>query len=334
MGANKGNRMVTRRALLGAIVAGLVAPQLAFAQPARAVSVIVLFPGDSEDDERAARPFFDAMRRLGWVEGQNITYERLGGRGVREYVDGLAKSAAGAAPDLIYATTATIAIAVVKATDSVPVVFTMASDPVAAGVVASLAKPGRNATGAYQAPGAAVQKRFELVREAFPRLKRMGVLYDRGSPEFLQQKATHQAAARRMGLELSEAEFTNFEAVPKILANFRREGIIAAGLAPSFTLVARRREVGQIAARNRIGLVAHRVEWAEAGALITYGAEIAEVLRRGAAIADRILKGAPPANTPVEQATKFELIVNQRTAKTLGLKLPQSLLRRADQVIE
>lgn len=326
--------MATRRALLGAMGAGLVAPQLALAQPARTVSVVVLFPGDSEDDERAARPFFNEMRRLGWVEGQNIAYERLGGRGVREYVDRLAQFAAGATPDLIYATTATIAVAVVKATDSVPVVFTMASDPVAAGVVASLARPGRNATGTYQAPGAAVQKRFELVREAFPRLKGMGVLFDRGSLEYMQQKATHQAAARLTGLELSEAEFTNFEAVPKILANFRREGLTAAGLAPSFTLFARRREVSQIAARNRIALIAHRVEWAEAGALITYGAESAEALKRSAAIADRILKGARPADIPVEQATKFELIVNQRTARALGLKLPQSLLLRANQVIE
>ncbi len=326
--------MTTRRTLLGAIGAGLVAPRLAFAQPARTVSVVVLFPGDSDDDEPALRPFFDEMRRLGWVEGKNIAYERLAGRGVREYVDGLAKSAASRTPDLIYATSATTALAVVKATDSIPVVFTTASDPVVMGVVESLARPGRNATGAFQSSGDAVYKRLELLREAIPRLKRIGVVFDRRSIEYLQQRAIHQEAARRLGFDLSIAEFANFEAVPKILANFRREGIVVAGLAPSFTLIARRREVGELAARNRIALVAHRVEWAEAGALLTYGAEIADVLRRSAGIAHRILKGTRPAEIPVEQATKFELIVNQRSAIALGVVIPKSLLSRADRVIE
>ena len=115
--------MATRRTLLGALVAGLVAPRLAFAQPARMASVVVLFAGDSEVDEPATQPFFDEMRRLGWVEGTNITYERLEGRGERQYVEGLARSAAGRIPDLIYATTTSIALAVVKETASIPVVF-------------------------------------------------------------------------------------------------------------------------------------------------------------------------------------------------------------------
>src|SRR5256886_17249672 len=116
--------MATRRTLLGALVTGLVAPRLAFAQPARIASVVVLFAGESEDDEPATRSFFDEMRRLGWVEGTNITYERLQGRGERAYVDGLAQSAAWRILDLIYATTTSIALAVVRQTASIPVVFT------------------------------------------------------------------------------------------------------------------------------------------------------------------------------------------------------------------
>src|SRR5206468_9020311 len=119
--------MATRRTLLGALVAGFVAPRLAFAQPARIASVVVLFAGESEDDEPATRSFFDEMRRLGWVEGTNITYERLEGRGEREYVEGLARSAAGRIPDLIYATTTSVALAVVRQTASIPVVFTSAA---------------------------------------------------------------------------------------------------------------------------------------------------------------------------------------------------------------
>src|SRR6266403_267493 len=139
--------MAMRRRLLGALAAGLVAARLAFAQPARVASVVVLFAGDSEHDEPAARSFFDEMRRLGWVEGTNITYERLEGRGEREYVEGLARSAASRIPDLIYATSTSTALAVVKETASIPVVFTSASNPVATGLVSSLVRHGGNATG-------------------------------------------------------------------------------------------------------------------------------------------------------------------------------------------
>ena len=326
--------MTTRRTLLRLIGAGLVAPRLAFAQPARPVTVAVLFAGDSDEDEPAARPFFDEMRRLGWIEGQNIAYERLSGRGTREYVAGLARSAADLEPQLIYATTATTALAALKATESVPIVFTTASDPVAIGLVASLARPGRNATGAYQFRSGVVAQRWQLMREAFPRLARAGAVFDRRAVEFQRQRTMHQQAARQAGLELAAADFTNFEAVAKIFANFRREGIRMVVVTPSFTLVARRFEVGKLALRNGLALVAYRADWAEAGALMTYGADVAESLTRSAGLADRILRGARPADTPVEQATKFELVINLRSANALGLTIPQSIRVRADRVIE
>jgi putative ABC transport system substrate-binding protein len=325
--------MATRRALLGALVAGLVAPRLAFSQPARTASVVVLFAGESEDDEPATRSFFDEMRRLGWVEGTNITYERLEGRGEREYVEGLARSAASRIPDLIYATSTSTALAVVKETASIPVVFTSASNPVATGLVASLVRHGGNATGAFQSLQDAEQMRFELIREVYPDLKRFGLLLDRRSPDS-SQETVYQAAARRVGLDLTTVKFTNFEAVAKIFGNLKRAGIVAVGFTPSYTLIARRREVVEAALRNRLALIGHRSEWAEVGALMTYGAEVADAQRRSARIADRILKGAKPAAIPVERATKTELVVNQRTAKTLGITIPDSVLRRADRVIE
>jgi putative ABC transport system substrate-binding protein len=325
--------MATRRTLLGALVAGLVAPRLAFSQPARIASVVVLFAGESEDDEPATRSFFDEMRRLGWVEGTNITYERLEGRGEREYVEGLARSAASRIPDLIYATSTSTALAVVKETASIPVVFTSASNPVATGLVASLVRHGGNATGAFQSLQDAEQMRFELIREVYPDLKRFGLLLDRRSPDS-SQETMYQAAARRVGLDLMTVKFTNFEAVAKIFGNLRRAGIVAVGFTPSYTLIARRREVVEAALRNRLALIGHRSEWAEVGALMTYGAEVADAQRRSARIADRILKGAKPAAIPVERATKTELVVNQRTAKTLGITIPDSVLRRADRVIE
>jgi putative ABC transport system substrate-binding protein len=326
--------MNTRRALLGAIGAALAAPRLAWAQQGRVAQVAVLFAGDAEDDEPAARPFFEEMRRLGWNEDGNIAYERFSGRGMREYVERLASMAAEREPDLIYATTTSVALAALKASAAVPVVFTTASDPVASGLVASLARPGRNATGAYHMPGDVVAKRLALVRELLPRQARIGYLLDRRSAEYERQKTAHLEAAQRLGLELSTAEFTNYEAVAKILAGFRRDGIAVVALGSSFTLLARRRDIGLLAARNSLALVAHRVEWAEAGALLTYGADVAESQRRGARIADRILRGAPPGSIAVERSDKFELVLNRKTARALGLAIPPALLKRADRVIE
>lgn len=322
-----------RRTLLGALGLAAALPRLALAQPARPVLVIVLFAGETEDEEHVTRSFFDQMRLLGWIEGQNIAYERLFGKGMRAYVEGLARSAVSRTPDLIFASIGSIALAVLKETDTIPVVFTTSSDPVAGGLVVSLARPGRNATGAYQPPGDVVPKRFELIREVLPRLTRIGAVFDRRAAGFQQQKELHQAVASRMGFELTAIEFTNFEVVPKVLARFRKEKITAALIPGSLTLFARRRDVIIPAARNGIVLVATRAEWVEAGAMLSYGAEIAEALRRSARIADRILKGAPAAETPVEQATKFELAVNQRSARALGIEIPKSVIQRADRVI-
>jgi putative ABC transport system substrate-binding protein len=323
-----------RRLLLGALGLAAALPRFAAAQGViRQFQVIVLFAGETEEEELATRSFFDQMRKLGWVEGGNIAYERLFGKGMRAYVEGLARSAVSRTPDLIFAASATIARAVLAETDSIPVVFTTGSDPVAGGLVASLARPGRNATGAYQPPGDVIPKRFELLREALPQLKRVGAVFDRRSTSFLQQKELHEAVALRMGFELTAIEFTNYEVVPKVLARFRKESIAACLIPGSLTLFARRRDVVTAAMRNRVALFATRLEWVEAGAVMSYGVEIAEALRLGATIADRILKGALPAETPVEQATKFELSINLRSAHALGFDIAKSLQQRADRLV-
>jgi ABC-type uncharacterized transport system substrate-binding protein len=321
-----------RRRLLGALGAALALPRLVRAQAPGLRQVAVLFAGDSEADERATQPFFDEMRRLGWAEGRNVAYERLSGKGIRVYAEELARSAADSAPDLIYATTASAAGAVLRATESVPVVFSAATDPVAAGLVESLARPGRNATGAFHLPEEAVPQRFGLIRAAMPELKRIGAVFDRASVSSARQKRAFGDAAARAGLELLAADFTNFEAVPKILARWRRAGVHAAALPVSFTLFARRQEAVSAATRNRIALFGHRVEWAEAGAVLTYGAQVAQILRRSAGLADRILRGAAAATLAVEKVTRFELALNRGSAQALGIGLPRSLVERADRV--
>lgn len=327
-----GNR---RRALgaLGVLAALFCSPRLLFAQAARLPTVAVLYIGESEDEEAAAKPFFDAMARMGWIEGKNIAYDRHGGKGARPHLETMASKAAGAEPTLVFATTITLALALQKENAALPMVFVSMSDPVAAGLVASLAKPGRNATGAYQAQGDAAKKRFALVRQAMPEIKRMGAVFDRNGVDYQARRSSHEQFASAAGIQLVSMEFTNFEAIAKIFAQYRRDGIRVVEMTPSFLLTGRRREVAQLAERNQIALVAHRAEWADAGAILTYGVDIGENYRRAAALADRILKGAKPGDLPVERPNRLELVLNAKAAHTLGIALPKPLLKRANRVI-
>jgi len=331
-------RRIGRRtvlAALGCAGTGLLAPFAAFAQ-ARLRTVAVLFAGESDDDEKAAKPFFEEMARHGWVEGKSVAYDLHSGKGIREYLATVASVAAGRAPDLIYATTTSLAAATLKETGNepgaLPIVFATAADPVGAGLVRSLAKPGGNATGVYQVPGDAAGKRYALVREALPQLKRLGSVFDRGAPEYRSRMAAHEKAAKAAGLELAVEEFTNYEAIERILVKYRRAGITAAEITPSFTLIGRRREVASLASINRVALVGHRMEWAEAGALLTYGIDVGEMHKRAAGIAHRVLKGERPSGIAVERPNRFELALNSRSAAELGFTLPRALLQKADKV--
>ena len=325
--------MTSRRAALGVLGAGIALPRIVFAQQAKVPLVSVLFIGDSDDDERAARPFFEELARLGWVEGKTVNYERHWGKGTRQYVETMVSRAAGSEPDLVFATTGSLAAAVVKESRTLPVVFTSIIDPVAAGVVASLARPGGNATGAYQMPIDAAPRRFAYVREAMPQIKRMGAVFDRSSPETKERIAAHVKAAKAAGIELAVQEFTNFEAIAKIFAQFRRERVRVVEMTPSFVLTGRRREAVALAERNELALVAHRAEWADAGAILSYGVDLTETYRRAANIAHRILKGAPPGGIAVEQPNRYELVVNPRAALALGIALPKALMQQASRVV-
>jgi putative ABC transport system substrate-binding protein len=325
--------LMNRRLLLGMMAAGFSSPRILFAQAARPKTVAVLFIGESDDDEPTAKPFFDAMTRFGWVEGKNIAYDRHAGKGTRQYLETMVSKAAGAEPDLIFATTASLATAVLKEVKDLPVVFVTMNDPVAGGLVATLHKPGRNATGAYQVPGDAAAKRFGYVRQAMPELKRMGAVFDRNGADYQARKENHIKTARAAGIELVTMDFTNFEAIAKIFAQFKRDNIAVAEMTPSFALTGRRREAAGLAERNGIALVAHRAEWADAGAILTYGVDIGENYRRAAAITHKILKGAKPAEIPVELPNRLELVANPRAALALGIALPKALLQQASRVI-
>jgi putative ABC transport system substrate-binding protein len=209
--------MATRRAVLGLLSAGILVPGAALAQAERKTLAVVLFAGDSDNDERVAQPFFEEMARLGWTEGTNITYERLSGRGAREYVENLAKIAADLEPHVIYATTGTLALAAVKATEKVPVIFMTAVDPVAINLVASMHKPGGNATGTYQFRRDAIARSMQLIRETFPQQKRIGAVFDRRGAAVDRQRANYADAARHAGLETRRGRLHELRGDPEDL---------------------------------------------------------------------------------------------------------------------
>lgn len=323
--------MHLRRKLLLLATLGAVLPALARAQ-AKGKRVIILSAGSPGADDQAA--FFEELRRLGWIEGKSVSYERLFAHGSRERIAELGKAAAAKQPDLIYAPTATAAVSATQATRTIPVIFASVTDPTTNGLVASLARPGGNATGTFQVQADLVSKRFEMLREAMPRLKRVGVLLDARASDYPQQKLRAQEAARKSGFEIVTGDFDTFDAVAGALAKLKSERIEVVTVPSSFTLITRRKEFIELTRQARIPLIAHRVEWAESGAVMTYGADVHDTLRRTAQIAHRVLTGAAPADTPVEQASKFELIVNLSASRQLGITFPKSFVARADRVIE
>lgn len=322
---------MNRRRTLSGLMAVCVAPY-ALSQPAKPKRVIVLSAGSPGNNDQAA--FFDQLRRLGWSEAQNVAYEHLFAGGSRDKILELARVAAGKQPDLIYAPTATAAVAATQATRSIPVVFATVTDPTVNGLVASFARPGGNATGTFQIQADLVSKRFEMLREAMPRLRRVGALLDARAADYAQQKIRHQDAGRKSGFDLATVDFSAFDELAGVLSKLKNERVEAVTVSSSFTLISRLKDFMDLTRRAAIPVIAHRLEYAEAGALLTYGADINDTLRRTAEIAHRILKGANPSETPVEQASKFELIVNLAAAKQHGISFPKTFLARADRVIQ
>lgn len=324
--------ILARRKLLGALTLCIVAPAAA-AQASRKVSIAMLMSGRT-DDSILAEHFISAMRELGWLEGQNVLYERYSLGGSRTQATEIARAVVKGSPDLIYAPTGGATTAALRATKDIPVVFVTVSDPVASAHIASLSRPGGNATGVVQMGAEVASKRLELVHETLPRARRVGVLLDTRAGDYGFQKREFKEAPKPKGLTLVTADITRFEDVPGAIGQLRKRGASVLTTMPSFTLAARRYEVIALASAQGMPVVSYRSEWAEAGALLSYGADQTEVHRLSAGIADRLLRGGRAAETPVVRASKFELIVNVRTAKKLGIEIPQPILLRADRVIQ
>ena len=330
--------MTTRRAFLGTLAGGLLAVTLAAeAQPAAKVYRLGLLggsPPNSPGGRRAWEGFFQGMRELGYVEGQNILVE---GRFYGDHTDRLPALAAELVQlkvDVIVAGAAPAPEAAQRATSTMPIVMATHVDPVGSGLVASLAKPEKNVTGVSTLGPELVGKRLQLLKEAIPGISRVAVLSNPTdtAQALLLREAQVAAQSLKVRLQVLEARApSDFAGAFSAMTKERAGGVI---IITSSMFYDQRTRIAELAARSRLPAIYSVKDYAEVGGLMAYGVDLHESFRRAAAYVDKILKGAKPGDLPVEQPTKFELVINLRTANTLGLTIPQSLLLRADEVIQ
>jgi putative tryptophan/tyrosine transport system substrate-binding protein len=275
--------------------------------------------------------FRDELRVFGYVESNNLVIEQRYANGKPERLASLVAELVGASADVIV-TTGNPATAAAKATaSSTPVVF-VAGDPVEAGFVASLARPGGNMTGLNTLPAQLNAKRLELLREAFPKASRVAILFE---PRHLSTSVLQvEAAARSLGLRVTRLEVRGADDFERAFEAAARNHVGALMPVSSALFHSERQRIVSLAALHRLPTIYEHRDFAEAGGLFSYGPDILVLNRRAAAYVDKIFKGAKPADLPVEQPTKFELVINLKTAKGLGLTIPQTVLLQATQVIE
>ncbi len=331
--------MDRRTFLAGTGVVLLAAPLAAEGQQAGSVARIgylVFSPLESLETRVALDAFRQGLRERDYVEGQNIVIEYRSADGKIERFPGLATELARLKVDLIVAPNTPAARAAQQATTTIPIVAPAMSDPVGDGLVASLARPGGNITGLTFLGPELVPKRLGLLKEALPKVTRVAALW---TPGELGERTTRdmlkgtEAAARALGMQLQLVGVRGPDEFDRAFSTMTKERAEALLVYPSVLLYNERRRIVDLVTKHRLPSMFNAKEQVELGGLIGYGASITDLLRRGATLVDKILKGAKPADLPVEQATKFELVINLKTAKALGLTIPQSLLRRADEVI-
>jgi putative ABC transport system substrate-binding protein len=327
--------MMHRRTFLAGTGAVLLAtPLAAEAQQAGKVYTLGLV-STATDPTRPVRwqPFFDAMRELGYVKGQNLAVQYAFANGRPERLPALVAALVRAKVDVIVTTGTRETRAVRQATATIPIVMLLVPDPVAQGFVASLAHPGSNITGLTNLVPGVSQKYVELLKEVLPLASRFAVISTPPNP-VPENRRELEAAAKVLGMSVSFLPVQGPEDFEAVLIRAKREGatgIIAT--ADPVTFLHSRALVG-LALQYRLAGIYWTREFVEDGGLMTYSASLVELRRHAAIYVDKILKGANPADLPVEQPTKFELVINLKTAKALGLTIPPSVLARADEVIQ
>lgn len=315
---------------MGACAGCLVIPHSdAMAQPAAKVHRVgFLSYTTPEQSALLLRELTEGLRELGYIDGRNIVIEPHYGDGTQSRLQPLADGMARSRVDVIVTGSNPIAAAAKRATTTIPIIMVGALDPVGFGLVADLARPGANVTGlTVDASAAMSAKNLSLLTEIVPGLSRIGVLRQVGYDD-----PQHAAAALRLNVELYPVDVRTIDELESAFAAMVRNRVGAVVVRGSLFYVQRQR-VADLALKHRLPAIHALREYALAGLLMTYGANLADLYRRAARYVDRIIKGAKPSDLPVEQPTKFDLVINLRTAKSLGIIIPQSLLLRADEVI-
>jgi len=327
-----------RRTFMAMLTGGLVAsPFAAEAQQAAKIARIGYLTPSLGVNPHLPEAFRQGLRVLGYVEGRNVVIEYRDAEGKLERLPALAAELVALKVDVIVAANSLAVLPAKQATKTIPIVFAVAGDPVGSGLVTSLARPGGNVTGLSVLSPELVGKRLELLTQAVPGVTRVAVLWQPGAAGERTDKDIlkgAEAAARALGVRLQIVEARGPADFDRAFSDMTRARAGALTVLTSGMFTTERRRLVDLAAKNRLPAVYGSREYVDAGGLLSYGPDLADMFRRAATYVDKILKGAKPGDLPVEQPTKFELVINLKTAKALGLTIPPSLLGRADEVIQ
>jgi putative ABC transport system substrate-binding protein len=301
-------------------------------QPGKPPTIGILGSGTPATQGQWWAGFVQRLRELGWTEGRNVAIEYRWAEGRNERAAEIAAEFVRLKVDIIV-TSGTAIVAATQATSVIPIVFAVSGDPVGIGVVASLARPGGNVTGLSSQHTDTSGKRLELLREVLPDLRRLAVLANVGSSFAVLEMREVEAMARTLGLDPATLEIRRAEDIAPAIESLK--GRVQALYIVTDTLMnVQRIRINSVALAARLPTMHGFREYVEAGGLMSYGPNFTDLWRRSADLVDRILRGAKPSDIPVEQPTKFDLVINLQTARLLGLEMPPSLLARADEVIE
>lgn len=329
--------MTTRRKFVVVLgLSALAAPLASLAQQSKIWRLGFFYFGSRQSAQETGRyaAFLQGMRELGYVEGKNFVVEARYADGKAERLPDLAAELVRSKVDLIIASGTPVNRAVKRATTAIPIVITLSVDPVADGLVASLARPGGNMTGLTTLSAELSQKHLELLTALLPKLSRIGALLNPTNVGNLGQLKSLQAAAQKSGIALVPAEARTPDEIDRGFAGVARERAAAVVILGDAFFVQQRNQIAGLATKHRLPVIALSREFPESGSLMSYGPDLRDNFRRAATYVDKVLRGAKPGDLPIEQPAKFELIINLKTAKAIGLTVPQEMRFRADRVIE
>jgi putative tryptophan/tyrosine transport system substrate-binding protein len=327
---------MNRRAFLGTLGLSLLpAPLVADAQSGKMFRIGVLSPFSSSAPAPSFRAFRDGLRELGYVEGENVAFEYRSAEEKYERLPELAADLVRSKVDVLLSTWSTpAALAAKRATTAVPIVFVGVADAVGVGLVTSLARPGGNVTGSTFLAEESLGKQLQLLKEAVPRLSRVATLSNPANPAYAPMLKDIEATGRRINIQVLRFGIHDPDDVEPAFQSARRERVEGLVVVRDPVLIAYRNRLVDLAAKHRLPVMYGMREFVDVGGLMSFEPSLADLYQRAAQLVAKIFKGAKPGDLPVEMSTKFELVINLKTAKALGLTIPPSLLQRADQVIE